>query len=202
MPNGHICLFVLFYLPPIGRAFAVPNDNHSVAESIMFFNNLVAGPACNSDQEPILYVLGDFNMPGSDWETVIGTNCRESEFVEICADYNLMPLVLSPTHDRGNILDTILLSTSGYQTHLVSALKGCSNSDHHPIPARLCDYETICNFCEKTFSFNDCTAFAILFTPLLWFSILFLIFQILKQQTLSIRFSHLNLLKSTMKPLL
>ena len=159
--------YITRYHTPIGRAFALPND--SVAESITFFNNHVAGPACNSDQEPILYLLGDFNMPGSDWETMTGTNCCESEFVEICADYNLMPLVLSPTHDWGNILDNILSSTFEYQIHIVSVLKGCSISDHHPILSRMCDYDTICPFREKRFSFNDFTAFAILITPLLWF---------------------------------
>ena len=32
-----------------------------------------------------------------------GTNFRESQFVETCTDYNLMPLVLSATHVKGNI---------------------------------------------------------------------------------------------------
>ena len=101
-----------------------------------------------------MYVLGDFNIPGSDWETMTGTICRESEFVEIRADYKLMPLDLSPSHDKKNILPNILSSTSDYQTHILSVLKVCSINDHYPILARLCGYETICPFREKKFSFN------------------------------------------------
>ena len=138
-----------FFFHLFGSAFVVPND--ILAESITYYTNQVAGLVCNSDQKLNLYVLGDFNMPGLDWENVTGTNCRKSESVEIYADYILMPLELSPTHDKGEILDNILSSTSDYQTHNESNLKCCSISDHYPIPARLCDYETICRFREKTF---------------------------------------------------
>ena len=83
------------------------------------------------------------------------SNCGESDIVEICADYTLMQLVLSPTHDMGNNLDNILSGTSDYQTPNVSVLKNCSIKDHHHKLVCLCDYETICAFREKKFSFND-----------------------------------------------
>ena len=82
MPVGHIYLYVLFYVPPTGSAFAAPND--SVAESNAYLPDQVANfslqfrPAI----ELVFYVLGGFNMPGYDWEPMNGTNCRESEFVE------------------------------------------------------------------------------------------------------------------------
>ena len=58
-------------------------------------------------------------MPGLNWETITGTSCCESEFVEICANCIFMPLVSFATHDKGNTLDNIITSALDYQTHIV-----------------------------------------------------------------------------------
>ena len=62
-----------------------------------------------------------------------------------------MPLLMSATHGKGNILDTFLLSAYEYQTHLASVLKDCLISEHHPILTHLHNYETVCPFSEKNF---------------------------------------------------
>ena len=100
-------------------------------------------------------------MAGYDWDPMNDTNCRETKFVEISAEFNLMRLVLSATRYKGNILDKNLSSGFNYQTHILSVLKNCLISDHHLFMARLRHKETIGPFREKTFfnNFNSLSAF-------------------------------------------
>ena len=77
MPNG------LFNFPPIGSAFVVPND--SLAKANALFTDQAASLTCSSHHELILFVLDDFNMLRSVWETMTGNHFCEFMFIEVCA---------------------------------------------------------------------------------------------------------------------
>ena len=86
MPNGHLYLYVLDYVPTTGSPFSVLY--YSVAEPYAYFRDQVANLACSSNHELIFYVVGGLNMAGYDWDPMNDTNCREFKFVETSAKDN------------------------------------------------------------------------------------------------------------------
>ena len=57
-------------------------------------------------------ILGDFNFPSINWQTLLGTSETSSLFCDFVYDNNLDQLVTEPTHVKGNILDLILTNVS------------------------------------------------------------------------------------------
>ena len=55
-------------------------------------------------------LLGDFNLPGINWETLSGSNQYENRFLDLLYDIDLFQLVNEPTHIEGNTLDLIATS--------------------------------------------------------------------------------------------
>ncbi len=53
-------------------------------------------------------IVGDFNLPGIDWDSGTAAGGRAEGFLEACKDAGLEQLVTFPTQVRGNILDLLL----------------------------------------------------------------------------------------------
>ena len=52
--------------------------------------------------------IGDYNLPGIDWETLSGDSPVSNTFCDLVFDLNLTQLMDSPSHISGNILDLLL----------------------------------------------------------------------------------------------
>jgi endonuclease/exonuclease/phosphatase family metal-dependent hydrolase len=59
-----------------------------------------------ADNNTIL--IGDFNMPGIDWENTQARDVRGRELLETATEKGLQQLVNFPTHTKGNTLDLLL----------------------------------------------------------------------------------------------
>jgi hypothetical protein len=81
---------VLIYRPP-----------SSNAENLISLYNLIEKMPQNS------IILGDFNLPGLNWEENIATG-QGRRLLDVATDNGLVQLVKFPTHRKGNILDLIL----------------------------------------------------------------------------------------------
>ena len=55
-----------------------------------------------------LMIIGDFNLPDIDWDLLNGESKQSTNFCELIVHLNLCQLIISSTHNAGNILDLIL----------------------------------------------------------------------------------------------
>lgn len=80
-------------------------------------------------------IIGDINMPKTDWDTLTSTDNIEQAFVDTFNDLSLTQLIHEPTHSKGNILDYILTDKPGNISQIIinndSTLGGLN--DHFPI---------------------------------------------------------------------
>ena len=83
---------------------------------------------------PVL-IFGDFNLPDINWTTLTGNSAVSNNFCEFVFESNLIQLVNSPTHIRGNILDLVLTNSPDHVTNLTvhSPEYQCVTSDHYLI---------------------------------------------------------------------
>jgi len=95
-------------------------------------------------QQPYnVILLGDFNLPDINWETMCG-NCQASDdFCDMTFELNLIQLITCPTHIHGNILDLILTNDEDLITNVSVNAPDCSqiSSDHFSI-----SFKTVCHF--------------------------------------------------------
>lgn len=82
--------FYLVYRPPTSSS-----DNMTALAEIL------------SQVEPNAFLIGDFNLPGVNWDSYTATG-RAAEVAEAAADSHLEQLVQFPTHTKGNTLDLVL----------------------------------------------------------------------------------------------
>ena len=54
-----------------------------------------------------IYVLGDFNLPGINWETLTPINSQENKILELIVLLNLIQFVSGPTHKGHNTMGFI-----------------------------------------------------------------------------------------------
>ena len=59
-----------------------------------------------------LILLGDFNLPNMDLDTMTGSIPQFTDFCDFLLELNLEQLVTTPTNIAGNILDVILMNTA------------------------------------------------------------------------------------------
>ena len=83
---------------------------------------------------PKIYVIGDFNLPHTDWLSSSSTVSIEQSFIDSFSDLSLSQLIMSPTHKSGNTLDILL---SNYD-NTIGNLNVCDphsvcKSDHFPV---------------------------------------------------------------------
>ena len=82
--------FCVVYIPP--------NSNSSYhGELLAFLNNYAS--------KPHTFILGDFNYPDINWQTLVGHLEISNAFCDFIYSHNLSQLVTFPTHVQGNTLD-------------------------------------------------------------------------------------------------
>ena len=57
-------------------------------------------------------LIGDFNLPGIDWEEEQSKDSKGRELLDIATEGGMQQLVNFPTHTKGNILDLVLTNCS------------------------------------------------------------------------------------------
>ena len=102
-----------------------------------------------------LLILGDFNIPDVNWNTLTATSLLSDSFCDLVFDLNLSQLIDNPTHIQGNILDLILTN----QEELIHSVTVHSreafpiHSDHYPITFKLSFYSyhqsRKCQYCGQ-----------------------------------------------------
>ena len=80
-------------------------------------------------------ILGDFNFPDIDWDTLGGESKHSTNFCELISDLNLCQLIASSTHKAGNILDLILTNNDQLVYDIITnpVLPTGLSSDHFVI---------------------------------------------------------------------
>ena len=120
-------LFILIYNPPSTSEYKV--DVSQIIECIHAYQKNFAEKFTNVTSVFSTFILGDFNFPDIDWNTMTSNNDKELSFLEAVNDLCLSQFIDSPTHEAGNILDLILSDTSNIDCWVDPNLF----SDHHPI---------------------------------------------------------------------
>ena len=77
----------------------------------------------------VIYLLGDFNLPGIKWQTYTVSSRNECSFLELINELGVTQVVDRPTHKQNNILDLILTTANEIPFIIVDKLF----SDHYPI---------------------------------------------------------------------
>ena len=81
-----------------------------------------------------LIILGDFNFPEIEWETLNSSSSSGSLLCDHLFSLNLIQLIDEPTHIQGNILDVIITNQPDQISNLtVDKSSSCSKSDHYLI---------------------------------------------------------------------
>ena len=81
-------------------------------------------------------LLGDFNFPDINWDTISSSSPQGNLFCEFIFDHSLRQFINAPTHVAGNILDLVLCEFS----NLIIDTKVCSNE---PFPGLQSDHNLI-----------------------------------------------------------
>ena len=86
----------------------------------------------NSNEDLIL--LGDFNLPNINWDTMSGSIPWSTYFCDFLFKLNLEQFITTSTHIAGNILDVILTNTTIIsEIQVITPLPWGLSSDHHLI---------------------------------------------------------------------
>lgn len=80
-----------------------------------------------------LIILGDFNFPGIDWDTLSGYSPVSNQFCDLVFQTSLSQLINTPTHIHGNILDLLLTNLENRICHLQVHTDSYLQSDHYNI---------------------------------------------------------------------
>ena len=104
------CISIRLELPnPVTLCcvYIPPNPNMTaIANIISYLTNLL-----DSYPHSTTVIVGDFNLPDIDWDTLSSSIPVSELFCDFVFNNNLLQLINTPTHTRGNILD-LLLTTS------------------------------------------------------------------------------------------
>ena len=106
-----------------------PNSDLSYFFNLLdYLNNLLA---LNNK----IILLGDFNLPDINWESLTGQFVSSNLFCDIVFKFNLSQFVNLPTHIHGNILDLILSNDSDLVKNIIihSTQYNHLVSDHYMI---------------------------------------------------------------------
>ena len=106
----------------------------------------------------LLGLLGDFNLPGINWETLSGSRLYENRFLDLLYDIDLFQSITEPTHIEGNTFDLIATSCPDITYPLL-----CKSLLHHyPIaiylPENTIDHDVV-SLQQYSKSSFDITAF-------------------------------------------
>ena len=85
-----------------------------------------------------IILVGDFNLPDIDWDTLTGTSLSSKYFCDFVFQNNLCQLIHTPTHLKGNILDLILTNNVELISNVeVTPPRHSLSSDHYIISFQL-----------------------------------------------------------------
>ena len=105
------------------------SDASRVSNLLQSLSNSLCGQAQN-------IILGDFNLPDINWDTLSCTSPSSKDFCDFVLKHNLQQLVGEPIHLKGNILDLVLTNSPEIinypKVHNPTCLP-CMSSDHYPI---------------------------------------------------------------------
>ena len=113
----------------IGVVYRPPSTPTEVSLELFKNLTLVAKDA------PCLLLLGDFNLPCINWQTLESSSRVGQTFLLFCSKHNLTQFVKEPTNDK-HILDLLLVTITDLVLE-VSNLLPLSNSDHCTVFAEL-----------------------------------------------------------------
>ena len=87
--------------------FSLPPTQFIISENEPLFKHI--SDLC-SGSSPVV-ILGDFNLPDINWNTLSGNSSLAYVFCDLVFKLNSLQLIEYPTHIHGNILDLILTNT-------------------------------------------------------------------------------------------
>ena len=77
-------------------------------------------------------LLGDLNLPDTDWNSMYSTSSFENQYLDIFVSHGLSASINIPTHKAGNTLDNFLLENV-YQFDGFMVIKDLFLNDQYPI---------------------------------------------------------------------
>ena len=80
-----------------------------------------------------MIILGDFNFPDIDWDTLTGHSPASDQLCDLIFQTGLSQLIDMPTHVHGNILDLLLTNLDDSISHLQIHSDKLLSSDHYGI---------------------------------------------------------------------
>ena len=83
-----------------------------------------------SDSSAPTVIMGDFNCPDIDWDTLSGFSHFSSLLCDLIFELNLTQFVDIPTHVKGNILDLIIANSTELVSNIHSTGNQILSSDH------------------------------------------------------------------------
>jgi len=109
-------------------------------------------------QSSNVVLLGDYNLPEINWDTLCGNSAVADAFCDTCFEHNLSQLISCPTHIHGNTLDLILTNNDDLVDH-ISATPTDSlpfKSDHYAITFKLSITrpQSTENVCQNVYDFS------------------------------------------------
>ena len=122
-------VLLLVYLPPSSSRYSV-SAKELPACIDRLLNSLISE---HSISVPHFCVLGDFNLPKSQWKTLSSSVDFELHVLDILSSHFLTPVIINtPVHIANNDLDNILVSDrSLFNPYSIDS--GPKISDHYPL---------------------------------------------------------------------
>ena len=94
-------LVTLEFLTPnsliVSLAYIPPNSSTVYITTFFDYIRSLYSSHCSSN----LLLLGDFNFPDIDWQTLYGSSPLSSLFCDLIFDFNLVQVIDFPTHNKG-----------------------------------------------------------------------------------------------------
>ena len=161
---------ILLYLPPRGSKYFIPTS--TAGSCIVKRFNDITKAAATSPQDLSVAILGDFNLPHINWEECAARIADEQDLVDsLTQDLLLEPIIRTPTHRKGNILDLVFVTHSDdYDNEILDF----PLSDHNPVlvnynfkPIPLSTFSSdssACTFNEDLFKSSVCSLHVSLFS--------------------------------------
>ena len=93
------------------------SEKHGSYRFICYYNppgisKVRTGSLCNSIESYLevmpVFIVGDFNMPGIDWQSMSSSSKADDPFLELYTDSSLRQHIHEATHDSSSILDLVL----------------------------------------------------------------------------------------------
>ena len=169
--GGGVAMYVRHDLNPV----LIANNEDSVehlavlieTDKIKFYFSVVYRPPGQSlELDALLYnglsiltqrhdsvILGDFNLPHIDWQTLHGVEAESHRMIKFIEDNYLFQLVSEPTREN-NILD-LLLTTQEFLLSNVRVGEQLHNCDHNVIRFTICAHKSSNKSKRRYLNFNQ-----------------------------------------------